>query len=66
MQRKKTIKITILEKDQQDIVATGLNTLNPEQNSIQVSDSDSDHTKKRKKVEQLKEEREKLEAKLEE
>ena len=66
MQRKKTIKITILEKDQQDIVATGLNTLNPEQNSIQVSDSDSDHIKKRKKVEQLKEEREKLEAKLEE
>ena len=66
MQRKKTIKITILEKDQQDIVATGLNTLNPEQNSIQVSDSDSDRTKKRKKVEQLKEEREKLEAKLEE
>ena len=66
MQRKKTIKITILEKDQQDIVATGLNTLNPEQNSIQVSDSDSDRTKKRKKVEQLKEEREKLEAKIEE
>ena len=66
MQRKKTIKITILEKDQQDIVATGLNTLNPEHNSIQVSDSDSDQTKKRKKVEQLKEEREKLEAKLEE
>ena len=66
MRRKKTIKITILEKDQQDIVATGLNTLNPEQNSIQVSDSDSDRTKKRKKVEQLKEEREKLEAKIEE